>query len=68
MPEPTPPQVPVPDLGAMSDDARLSLALHALAEVRQQLQGAQRTLAGSIAELSALGEFDGERDPRSGAA
>ncbi|WP_026911752.1 hypothetical protein [Patulibacter minatonensis] len=62
MPEPSrhPDVDVVPDLRGLSDDARLTLALHALDDVRRQLQSAQRTLAGSMAEIAALGGFDDE--------
>jgi hypothetical protein len=48
VPSPSP---SLPELGAPSADARLAMALHALGDLREQLQGAQRSLAGTIAEL-----------------
>lgn len=68
MPDSNPKPGVVPDLGVLSDDARLTLALHALADVRAQLQGAQRTLAASMAEIAALGGFDDELDRPADAA
>ena len=61
MAEPAPSSVPLPDVGPLGDDARVALALHGLADVREQLLSAQRTLTGSIAELSAIA--DGARPP-----
>lgn len=44
----------LPPIDPPSDDARVALALHALADLRVQLQGAQRGVAGSVAALSGV--------------
>ena len=49
-----PSDIPMPDLGPLGRDAQIALALHGIADVREQLLAAQRTLAGSIAVLSEL--------------
>ncbi|MEV4422605.1 hypothetical protein AB0L40_21905 [Patulibacter sp. NPDC049589] len=67
MAESTPPDLPVPGLGPVSDDARLSQALHALADLRTELQDAQRTLAGTIAQLAAIGGHPDDFAPPGGA-
>jgi hypothetical protein len=65
MPDPSRSPDEVPDPGEPGEEARRSPALHALADVRRQLQSAQRTLAGSMAEIAAL---DGADDGRRGDA
>jgi hypothetical protein len=51
----------VPDPGPISADARLCLALQTLGDLRAQLDDAQRSLAGSIAQLATIA---GVPDPR----
>lgn len=61
MVEPSPLSRSMPDIGPPSDEARRSLALHTLADLRVQLVDAHEQLSVAIAELVALGDLPDSR-------